>query len=340
MIKKRFILTIILLSLLLLLTACTGKNNEETQSSPQTDVIRMAVEYNTHAAPVFVAQETGELSAEGAFDAYATGVALSGALTQGRIDAAYICLIPAINAYANGNVPLKILCGTHKYGYGMVVDTSKIKTLQDLEKKEVKIGCVREGSTVDILLNKIIDLHGLDRQKVLSKVVRMNPAQQVIALFTGQVEAILVPEHFASLAAENGNYEMIIKGQDLWPDMQGSVLVVTEDFYINNPEKSEELYRITDRACRFINEHPREAAAIVADKLNVLKDTLEDIDLDQIAKGQDSLSATSAVIEQSMQNLDYTTAIDSDHIQQVINYVYELGYIKQAFPAEEIIAKR
>ena len=66
-------------------------------------------------------------------------MALAAALGR-EIQVAYLS-IPAINAYANAKVPIKIVTGTHKYGYGLVVDSNKIK-------------CVRtrkEGIQVDVL---------------------------------------------------------------------------------------------------------------------------------------------------------------------------------------------
>ena len=65
-----------------------------------------------------------------------------------------MCLVPAINVYANAKVPIKIVAGTHKYGYGLVVDADKVRTLQDLERKDIRIECVKEGGTVDVLFHK------------------------------------------------------------------------------------------------------------------------------------------------------------------------------------------
>ncbi len=43
-----------------------------------------------------------------------TGMALASAMARGDIEVAYICLVPAINVYANAEVPLKIVAGTLK----------------------------------------------------------------------------------------------------------------------------------------------------------------------------------------------------------------------------------
>lgn len=126
---------LVIMVIIPLTTACT-EGKVDTVSEAQAQEINLAVEYNTHAACAFVAQENGQLAQEGSFDVYATGVALAGSLSKGEVDAAYICLVPAITAYANGNVPIKIVCGTHKYGYGLIANTETIKNVRDLEKKK------------------------------------------------------------------------------------------------------------------------------------------------------------------------------------------------------------
>ena len=94
--------------------------------------IGMAVEFMDHAACAYVAKDKGWFKKEGlrlsACESYVTGMALAAALARGDIQAAYICLVPAINACANAGVSIKIVAGTHRYGYGLVVNPNKVKT--------------------------------------------------------------------------------------------------------------------------------------------------------------------------------------------------------------------
>jgi hypothetical protein len=88
--------------------------------------IGLAVEFMNHAAAAYISQDKGWFEAEGldlsAYTSYVTGMALASALGRGDIQVAYMCLVPAINAYANAGVPIKIVAGTHKYGYALVAD--------------------------------------------------------------------------------------------------------------------------------------------------------------------------------------------------------------------------
>src|SRR5665648_662033 len=140
----------------------------------KTAPIGMAVEFMDHAACAYISQDKGWFEEEGlnltAYESYVTGMALASALARGDIQVAYMCLIPAINVYANARVPIKIITGTHKYGYGLVVNPDKIKSIKDLENPGIRIGCVREGGAVDVLLHKTIDKHNLDEKKILNNI--------------------------------------------------------------------------------------------------------------------------------------------------------------------------
>ncbi|MCR4441425.1 MAG: ABC transporter substrate-binding protein [Peptococcaceae bacterium] len=320
---------LVMLSLFFLVSGC-GKDKK-------TQAPGLAVEYNTHAACAFIAQEKGWLPrperGRGLFSVYATGVALSGALARGDVDAAFICLIPAVTAYTNGGVPVKIVCGTHQYGYGLVCNASRIKEVRDLEESGIKIGCVSEGGTTDILLHKIIEKHALVKEKVMRNVLRMDPPRQLLALKAGEIDAAVVPEHFATLAEELG-FKMLLKSQDVWPEMPGSVLLATDRLVTENRAAVKELYAAVTRATAYINENPAGAAEIVAQKLNDLQGPAG---LSKTAGAGGDFYTTAETMRRSMDRLTYTTRLEKEKVQEVIDFMHKLGYIKEAFPAEKIM---
>lgn len=319
-------------ALLLLIAAVIAGTAGGCRRSGEASEPALAVEYNTHAACAYVAQSKGWLSegdcGRGSFDIYATGTALAGALAEGSVDAAYICLAPAIAAYANAGVPLKIISGTHRYGYALVVDPAKIEAVEDLEKPGIRVGCVREGGPADLLLHRIIERYWLDKEKVVGNVLRMAPAQQLVAAGTGKIDAAVVPEHFATLAEQELGFAMLVKSQDVWPQMPGSVLIVTEELLGENPAAVQDLWEATSRATDYINEHPAEAAEIVAARLAAFKEA---------AAGGGGFEITPELVSGSMANLEYTTQIDQAAVQEVIDYMHALGYIKEGFPAADVL---
>ena len=300
----------------------------------------MAVEFMDHAACAYISQDKGWFEEEGlkltAYESYVTGMALASALARGDIEVAYICLVPAINAYANAGVPIKIVAGTHKYGYGLVVNPDKIRTVNDLEKPDIRIGCVREGGAVDIILHKTIDKYSLDQDKVLDNIQRMNPPKQVLAIKMGQLDAAFLPEQWATMAEEFG-FKMLLMSQDVWLEMQGSVLVVKEDLIRDHPEVVRKLVKVSQKATNWGNQHPDEAAEVMARQLQVVDGSLSPAEAAGVAA---KLEITSQVLLRSMARLEYTTDIDPKVVQETIDYIAELGYIKSSFKAEDILDLR
>jgi len=328
-------LLVLLLAGLLILIPVSGCAQKEEGS------IHMAVEFVDHAASAHIAQNQGWFEAEGlnitAFDNYITGMALATALGRGDVNVAYICLIPAISAYANAGVPIKIVAGTHKYGYGLLVDPDKVKSVYDLENPDIRIGCPREGSPPDVLLHKMIDKYQLDEDRILDNIQRMNPPKVLMALKTGQLDAGFCCEQFPTMGEELG-FEELLKAQDLWPEMQGSILVVKEELITDHPEIVKKLVEITERATQYIHEHPEEAATITAGELQVVEKEVLPLEIGEVAA---QLEITHEVILRSLTTkMECTTAIDPDMVQEIIDYLAELGYIKASFNAEDILDLR
>jgi NitT/TauT family transport system substrate-binding protein len=330
--KKLLVLLLIGLLVVIPIGGCAPK--EEAS-------VHMAVEFVDHAASAHIARNQGWFEAEGlnitAFDNYITGMALATALGRGDIDAAYVCLIPAICAYANGRVPLKVVCGTHTYGYGLLVDPEKVKTVRDLEKPDIRIGCPREGSPPDAIMHKMIDKYQLDEDKILSKVQRMPPPKVLMALKMGQLDAGFCCEQFPTMGEELGFKELLM-AQDLWPEMQGSVLIVTDDLIRNHPEIVRKLVKVTERGIQYIHEYPEDAAAIAAGQLTVAGKEVLPLEIGEVAA---QLEITPEVILKSLTTkMECTSAVDPVIVQEEIDYLAELGYIKSSFNAEEILDLR
>ena len=306
----------------------------ETKSKP----IRIAVEFTTHSACAHIANQKGWYKEEGltisSYENFITGMVLAVALAKGDIDAAYICLIPAINAKANANVPIKIVSGIHKYGYGFVVNPDRVKTIDDLKKEGIRIGCSREGSPVDALLHKMIEKYHLDKKQILKKVRRMNSPRLLLALKTGQLDAAFICEQFPTMAEELG-FKVFLTAEDLWPDMQGSVLVVREELIKEYPDIVKKLVKVTERATQFINSHPEDAAEIVAGGLQVAGENIFPV---KAINAASKLVITPPSIFKSLTvRLINTTDIDPEEIRKTIDTCMELEYIKEAFKAEDFI---
>jgi NitT/TauT family transport system substrate-binding protein len=302
--------------------------------------IGMAVEFMDHAACAFIAQDKGWFAEEGitvsAYESYITGMALASALARGDIQIAYLCLVPAIHVYANARVPLKIIAGTHKYGYGLVVNSDKIKTVRELQKPGIRIASVRAGGAVDVLLHRVLEKYGLDKGMVLNRIRRMNPPKQVLAIENGQLDAAFLPEQWATMA-EGLGFTMLLTAQDVWPHMQGSVLVVTEELIGHDPELIRRLVKVTQKATDWIINNPTEAAAVVARQLSITGEKVFPLEATKIAV---NLEISPQILLRSMARLEYSTGVDPNTVQETIDYLARLGYIKRSFRADDILDLR
>jgi NitT/TauT family transport system substrate-binding protein len=135
---------------------------------------------------------------------------------------------------------------------------------------------------------------------------------------------------------EQFGFEMLLTSQDIWPEMQGSVLAVKEDLIDNHPEVVRKLVAVAQKATDWINEHPDEAAEVMARQLQVVEGKFPS----DIPEGIAYLEITPALLRKSMSRLDYTTDIDPKEVQATIDYIGRLGYIKNSFKALDILDLR
>jgi NitT/TauT family transport system substrate-binding protein len=187
-----------------------------------------------------------------------------------------------------------------------------------------------------VLMHKTMDKYHLDEDKVLGNVQRMNPQKLTLAAKMGQLDAAFIPEQWATMTEEFG-FKMLLMSQDIWPDMQGSVLVVKQSLIDNYPEVVEKLVKVSKKATAWGNQHPQEAAEVVARQLGAVGSKLFPVEIAEVVA---KLEITPEVMLRSMGRLEYTTEIDPKEVQGTIDYIAKLGYIKNSFNAEDILDLR
>lgn len=274
---------------------------------------RFAVEQNTHAACFYLAKEKGWFEEEGMeltyFENHQTGWGVAAALARGDIKGAYLCLAPSLLIY-NMGVPIKILTATHLHGYGIVVNP-KIRHPDELSGKT--IGCMREGLPPDLLFHRMKEKFSL-KEITLQ---RMGPSKQLMALISGSVDGACLPEHYVSIAESKG-FPVLLKSQDIWPGMPGSLLALRSDWFISDDiEIFRRLYKITRRGTQALNDKRRrnENAEIMGKILEIPAD----------------------VASRSMERLEYRIDLELGAVQKMIDYMSTLGYLKKGLRAEDLL---
>ncbi len=272
--------------------------------------VRIAVEFNDHSAAFWVALEKGYFEEEGikvSYKVFSTGLELAAAIKAGDVDMAIACLGPAL-VIADKGYGIKLVEMLHNHGYSLVA-RPRISNIKDLSG--ATITATGPGSPTWLLLHLINDEYGLN-----ASIKKMKPQIAINALIAGEIDAAVLPEHYATLAVERGA-KRLLSSQDIWPDMPGSGLVVTADFLRQHPDIVQKVAESLKRATDFINEHPDEAAAIVAKYLGSDTETMRE----------------------SMTHLIYTNEMAEEEIQKYIDYLIEYGAITHELNATEVIAE-
>ena len=273
----------------------------------------MAVEFNDHSAAFWVALDKGFFKQEGVnitfLKVFKTGLELAAALTRGDVQVGWACLGPTIMAYSRG-VPIKIVAETHLHGYA-ILSRPEIRRVSQLNGKVV--GCPGKGSPCYLLLKMVIEKYNLSDVQVK----KMPPYMMLNALLAGQIDAAAMPEHYATLAELKG-FNVLVRSQDVWPSMPGSMLFIREDLLEKNPELVLKLVKITKRATEYINSHFNESAEIVSRHLGIT--------FDQAYR--------------SMLNLDYSTQIDLDQIQRYVDLMIRYGALQKRIDPRDLVDLR
>jgi NitT/TauT family transport system substrate-binding protein len=157
------------------------------------------------------------------------------------------------------------------------------------------------------------------------------------ALCRGDIDAAFMPEQFPTMAEDSG-FKQLVSAADLWPGMQGSVLVVTEGFLQSRPDAVRKLVELTESGIEFIDENPGLAAEIVSSQLNAAGKKVFPESLSQ--DGQ-NLAISPSVIRRSLgKKLENTWKISPSAVQEAIDEAAKLGYIRKSFAAGEMLDLR
>ncbi len=279
--------------------------------APTTYSVGLGVEFNTHATPIWIALNKNLFSKYGLHVSkvlkFKTGLELAAAFARGEVQAGWACLGPALMIIAKG-VPIKIVAKVHNYGYALVVNPRKVKSIKDLNGKVVY--APGKGSPCYLLLLKIEKKYGVK----FAAIKFMKPPTALAALLSGEIEAAAIPEPYCSVAQYKG-LKVLVRASDVWPDMPGSFLVVTESLLKKHPDVVKKLVEVTDAGIRILKSNMTYAAQVDSKVLGI----------------------PFKVALQSIRHLQWNTTISIKAIQQYINFMYEHGILKKKLNASDIV---
>jgi NitT/TauT family transport system substrate-binding protein len=194
------------------------------------------------------------------------------AFASDRLDAGYLGNTVVVAAVAKG-LPLKLVCGNHLSGMGLVAQPG-INTLQDLKGR--KIGNAPPGAISDIELRMTLQQGGIDWKKDVS-IVTMGYADMGVAMLSKAVDAIASCESYPSYVLEKVQGSKLVAAQindNFWPGRVGQCCGLTVRMPYADKEKAamKALLEGQLEAIAFINANRRKSAEIIAKALGTTAD--------------------------------------------------------------------
>jgi NitT/TauT family transport system substrate-binding protein len=137
---------------------------------------------------------------------------------------------------------------------------------------------------------------------------------------------------------ESAGFHELLQAKELWPMMQGSVLVVRQSLLDDHPQVVQRLVEVTRRGIAFIQSDPHSAARMVSAALDM---TGRGIMPSVLADSIRQLKVTPETVYKSLTTkMENTLRVDPAVVQTMIDYTAHLGYIKQSFQARDILDLR
>lgn len=309
MVKRKIALGIIAVLILVLISICSSI---WLRSSGAKNEMGFGVEFNTHATPIWLVihselPEKYGLEIEPLFK-FRTGADLAASLARGDVEVGVACLGPILNLIDRG-VEVKLVGKVHNHGYALVVNPEKIKSLEDLNNSTIYSTGV--ANPTNLLLLKVQDLYNL---KFNIKPIG-DPQTILSMLISGQIDASALPEHYSTVAEERG-MKVLLRSQDVWPNMPGSYVVVRSDILEDKPEVVKNVVSMISESIKLIKENKSLASHACSLELGV----------------------SDYMALKSIGYLEWNTEINTMEIQEYIDFMYAHGVIDKRINASEIVA--
>src|SRR6056297_1471295 len=260
--KKLSLLIVLLMSAVLVLSACTKKPTEPTnvtiaglKGPTSIGMIRLIDEKALNDDEYNV-----EYIVEGAPDS------LIGKIINGEIDIAAVPTNAASILYNKTKGQVKFLA-LNTLGVIYVVGTDDVSSIKDLEGKEITIS--GKGATPEFAFNYLLDKNNLsDKVTAEFTLDHSSLAQQVIA---EDAKIAVLPQPFVTqVMMNNHNVEILIDLNEEWEKATNGEsilamggLIVNSEFAENNPEFIKDFLEEYEGSVNWVNNNHEEAGKLV-----------------------------------------------------------------------------
>lgn len=266
--KKYITITIVLILALGLISGC--EENEESRQQK----ITIAEQYGLAYAPVqlikelqFLEEANSNLEVE--WKQLSNTTSIRESMLAGEVDIAFMAIPPFLIARDKG-MEWKIISGLSESPLGLMTNRTDINSLADF-KADAKIALPQPGSIQHILLSMAAEREFGEVDRFDEQLLTMSHPDAMNALLAGRE----VSAHFASppyLFLESGEegIKKILSGREAFAgDFTFIIGVSTEEFYEQQSKNYSYFLEALEKAIKFIDQKPEEAAEILADNYNL-----------------------------------------------------------------------
>ncbi len=297
------------------------------------DKIKIGWVFAMANAPILIAQAKGyfaEMGVEVNAITFSSGPLVHQALAAGELDMAYIGAPPVYHWFSRG-LNSRILA---KVNYGqaavMVRKGEGITSVSGLRGK--KMAGVRKGSGMDVLLRGyVLGEHaklipGKDLNIIPMKSGNMGPS-----LESKVVDGAFIWEPFTSQFELRGNTEVIFDMNKAIPKYPWYIIMAMPDALKNKKSGIIKVLKAHKKAIDFLNSSPTAGNDIIAKAFKL--QTVTNKKTGKIYSGTD-------IVANARKRLGWAyelTDKDSAFVQRLMNYSYNLKYIKKKLKSTDIV---
>ena len=269
-------MTVALMGTCMMGCGSTGEGNGEQVDSENTEVtLDIAYQYGLAYAPLIIAQEQGFIEAaykeatgdevQINWNQMSSGPDINTGIASGSIQVGFMGIAPAITGVMN-NVGYKIFTNLSGQEHGLMTSDASIKSMEDLIGSDKQIALVNNGSFQHISLAKALVNAGLDAHALDANIVAMKHPDGMAAIESGSIPCHLTSSPYIYMERENEKlYEIPGVNEAFSVEDSFIVGVASTTLKEENPKLYQALCDAMGDAIDYINENPKEAAAITCE---------------------------------------------------------------------------
>jgi NitT/TauT family transport system substrate-binding protein len=300
---KKIVIVMALMAVLFAASAC--KKKEAVREDDY--VFKIGFTMSLCNAPVHIAVEKGFYEEEGLkweTIQVGDGEAMN-LLTNGSVDGVNTLMIGLVQPLANG-LPVQIPLATHTGCIkALVRGDAPIATAADLRGK--KIGGASPGASALLFIKRYLAGKGfkVDGENADVEFVYQSASELPLLLERGGADAIALTDPAAQIAQDSRGFRAVIdNGTDEDYKNEFCCAIPVRSAVINDhPQATAKFLRAIQKAAKFVQENPDEAARILADKKLVAGDPLVNARILKTFNYRSSVSHVAPALERNAKDM-------------------------------------